>query len=248
MNEKNKKQRLDQELFDRGLVSTKSKASALILSGQVKVGDQVVSKAGHFVKAEDAITIIQSMPYVSRGGLKLQGALEKIQLDPKDKLCLDVGASTGGFTDCLLQKGAKHVCCIDVGKGQLHPKIRNHTKVSWKESFHVKELRPTSFDHLFDLVVVDVSFISIQKVLPFLLPCMEPDGDLLVMLKPQFESQRKYLHKGVVTSEEKRQEILSDFTDWILAQGQYRIQANADAPIKGPKGNQETFFHLKKAN
>ncbi|MEZ4704758.1 MAG: TlyA family RNA methyltransferase [Bdellovibrionota bacterium] len=178
----------------------------------------------------------------SRRGLKLAGVLDDLGIDPKGKVCLDVGASTGGFTDCLLQRGAHHVCCIDVGKGQLHPKIREHEKVEWKESFHVKDLTPSTFEVFFDLVTIDVSFISLRKVLPYVLPCLAPHGMVLAMAKPQFETQKANLHKGVVKDEMLRTHILEELIRDLTRTLPITLQKNVDAPIKGPKGNQETFL------
>ncbi len=241
-----KKKRLDQILVDRGLAETRAKAQALILAGEVLVGDQPAHKAGHSYSTEAVIRLKNEGPrYVSRGGQKLAGALESFSIVPKDLNCLDIGASTGGFTDCLLQQGAKHVTCIDVGKGQLDPKIRHHDKVTWYESFHVKDLTPDFLKKFVDLIVIDVSFISLRKVLPYVLPCLKPNGILLALIKPQFEATRKDLIKGVLKDETKREEILHSMRNHAIIDLRLDDVDIVDCIIRGPKGNLEAFLKAK---
>lgn len=218
------------------------------MAGEVLVDGQVVQKAGHGVAESAHVALRDSGPkYVSRGGIKLAGALDHFALHPENWRCLDVGASTGGFTDCLLQRGATHVTCIDVGKGQLDPKIRHHPQVTWHESFHVKDLTPEHVDRPVDLVVLDVSFISLRKVLAFVLPCLRSGGLLLALIKPQFEATRKDLVKGVLKNEAKREEILASLRDYaILDLGLTDVEIE-DCVIKGPKGNLEAFLKAKKS-
>ncbi len=242
-----KKIRLDQLTVDRGLADSRAKAQRLIMAGEVLVNGQPAPKAGHLVSASVKLTLTHEGPsYVSRGGIKLAGALDYFAVDPSGMQCLDVGASTGGFTDCLLQRGAEHVFCIDVGRGQLDPKIRNHLKVTWKESFHAKELVPAILPGLVDLAVVDVSFISLTKVLPFVIPCIAKEGLLLALVKPQFEATAKEIKKGVLKDETKRQEILVSLRAFAEDDLRLHDARTADAVIEGPKGNKEAFLLAKK--
>jgi 23S rRNA (cytidine1920-2'-O)/16S rRNA (cytidine1409-2'-O)-methyltransferase len=238
--------RLDQLLVEKNLVPTRTKAQALILAGVVRVNDEVVSKAGTAISPEADIQIDEPIKYVSRGGIKLEGALNHLQLSVQDMVVLDVGASTGGFTDCLLQAGAKHVFAIDVGKGQLDVSLRNNPAVTFKESFHVREFSKQTFDRTFELAVVDVSFISLTKVLPYILNCIESGGKILALIKPQFETQAKFLDKGVLKDEPLRLSIIQDISKHASkVLGLKNIQT-IDSQIKGPKGNQETFLFAQK--
>lgn len=239
------KKRLDQILVDRGLVETKSKGQSLIMSGNVLVGDQVVTKSGTMVAIEADISLKETLPYVSRGGVKLKGAIDHFGINFQDQVVLDVGASTGGFTDCVLQEGAQHVFCIDVGKNQLHEKLQNHPQVTWKESFHVKDLTRQTFDRSFDWIVMDVSFISILKVIPYLLPVLNPNAHMLILFKPQFEVQKKDLVKGVVKNETKREETLTHMIQTLKETYDFSNIQWIDSPIQGPKGNQETILFIQ---
>lgn len=230
-------------MVELGLAETRAKAQALILAGEILVNDQPATKAGHSVSEEAQVKLKHEGPrYVSRGGIKLAGALDHFAIHPLDLNCLDIGASTGGFTDCLLQRGAKHVTCIDVGKGQLDPKIQNHDQVTWHESFHVKELTPEFIGHQVDLIVIDVSFISLKKVLPFALPCLKSRGILLALIKPQFEATRADLDKGVLKDEIKRNEILVFMQDYAEHDLKLTEVSVRDCVIRGPKGNLEAFL------
>lgn len=237
-----KKTRLDQLLTEQGLAPTRTKAQAMILAGMVMVDGEVESKAGTMIDPEAEITLKEKLKYVSRGGLKLEGALQHFNVDVKGLNVLDVGASTGGFTDCLLQAGAKHVFAIDVGRGQLDVSLRNHSQVTFHESFHVKDLSPETFGRSFPLIVMDVSFISLKKVLPNVLKCLEPGGKILTLIKPQFETQAKYLDKGVLKDETLRQSILADIQSFASTELGLKDVQLSDSVIKGPKGNQETFL------
>lgn len=243
-NLKTYKKRLDQLVWETGLAPTKSKAQALILAGEIQVAGKVVSKAGQLVPENTDISLTHHGPaYVSRGGIKLASALDDFDLDPTGWVCLDVGASTGGFSDCLLQHGAKHVFTLDVGKGQLDQKLREDSRVTWKESFHVKKLTPKTLPQLVDLAVVDVSFISLQKVLWFVLPCVKNQGWILALIKPQFEASPKDVSKGgVLRDESKRQEIIETLRIFAVQELGLKNIRLIDAKIKGPKGNQETFL------
>ena len=237
-----KKIRLDQLLVEKNLAPTRTKAQALILAGLVLVNNETNSKAGTLVDPEADITLKETLKYVSRGGTKLEGALNDLQINVEGLEILDVGASTGGFTDCVLQNGAKHVYAIDVGRGQLDITLRNNPNVTYKESFHVRELSPETFGKTFPMVVMDVSFISLKKVLPTVIPCIQPGGSLLALIKPQFETEAKHLDKGVVRDERIRMQILEDIQAFAAKLGFKDIQLS-DSVIKGPKGNQETFLY-----
>jgi 23S rRNA (cytidine1920-2'-O)/16S rRNA (cytidine1409-2'-O)-methyltransferase len=238
--------RLDVCLVQQGLTESRNKAQTLIMTGKVKVNGQPVTKPGTPIAPDATIDIEQPLRYVSRGGLKLEGALDYFQLDVTGQTVLDVGASTGGFTDCLLQHGAKHVYCIDVGKHQLHENLKNHPQVTWKESFHVDQLTPHTFDQQFSWVVMDVSFISIHKVMPYLVPVLTDHATLLVLFKPQFEADKKDLTKGVLKNDEKRQSLLAQTITQLQTQYGFTTAQPFDATIKGPKGNQETILHLQR--
>lgn len=237
-----KKIRLDQLITELGLVSTRTKAQSLILAGLVMVNGEVVSKAGTLVSPEEEIMLKEQLKYVSRGGLKLEGALKEFKISVDGLTALDVGASTGGFTDCLLQGGAKHVFAIDVGKGQLDVSLRNNPNVTYKESFHVRELSPETFGRKFPFIVMDVSFISLKKVLPTVLTCLEPHGQILTLIKPQFETQAKFLDKGVVKDEKVRLAIIEEIRQFAIQELHLQEVQISNSVLKGPKGNQETFL------
>jgi len=243
-----KKQRLDQLVLDRGLAHTQSKAQALILAGEILVDKKRIDKVGELVCPQASIELTNTGPkFVSRGGIKLSGALEHFRLQVNGFSCLDVGSSTGGFTDCLLQRGAKHVFAIDVGRGQLDPKIRQDPRVTWRESFHVRNLTPTLLERHVDLAVVDVSFISLRKVLPFVVPCLATNGLLLALIKPQFEASQKDLAKGGVLKDQvKRKQIIEKMLQYARDELFLKDLATADAAIPGPKGNREAFLFCKK--
>ncbi|HLG20512.1 MAG TPA: TlyA family RNA methyltransferase [Bdellovibrionota bacterium] len=238
-----RKKRLDQLVHERGLAETQVKAQALIMAGEIIVNETIASKAGQLVPSDAEIALRFPGPkYVSRGGVKLAGALDHFKIDLSGWHCLDVGASTGGFTDCLLQRGAAHVCTIDVGRGQLDPKIRNHPQVTWKESFHVNELTPETFGRLFELAAVDVSFITLKKVLRHVLPCLKSGGTLLALIKPQFEAQKRDAVKGVLRDETKRQAILEKMKEYAVTDLGLHDVTLTDSVLPGPKGNREAFL------
>jgi 23S rRNA (cytidine1920-2'-O)/16S rRNA (cytidine1409-2'-O)-methyltransferase len=237
-----KKIRLDQLVTENGLTPTRTKAQSMILAGLVMVNGETVSKAGTLVNPDVDITLKETLRYVSRGGIKLEGALKYFEISVEGLVVLDVGASTGGFTDCLLQKGAKHVFAIDVGRGQLDASLRNHPQVTFHESFHVRKLSPETFGRSFPLIVMDVSFISLKKVLPMVLPCLEPQGNMVILIKPQFETEAKHLVKGVIKDEKIRLQVLDDIQSFAKELGLQDIKLS-NSVIKGPKGNQETFLY-----
>ena len=239
-----KRARLDLLLVERGLFETRSKASAAVMAGLVLVDGKPALKAGEAV-AEEAELSLKSdpCPYVSRGGLKLRAALDAFQVPVSGRICLDVGASTGGFTDCLLQAGAAKVYAIDVGTAQLHSKIKTDQRVVSRENVHAKNLVPEWFAPRPTLAVVDVSFISLAQVLPFIIPCLAEPQELIVLVKPQFEVGPKLAPKGVV----RDPAVHLQAVDKIRSAGKTLGLAERgliESPAKGPKGNVEFLLWL----
>ena len=195
------RQRLDSLLAERGLVESREKARALIMAGAVLVNDEPVTKPGHSVALDASLRLREELPYVSRGGVKLAAALEAFTVDPTGMLAVDVGASTGGFTDCLLQHGAAHVIAIDVGYGQLAWKLRQDPRVTVVERTNVRNLRALPGNALADLAVIDVSFIGLELVLPVVVRFLQPSGQVVALIKPQFEAGRGQVGKGGVVKD-----------------------------------------------
>ena len=240
------RQRLDTLLAARGLVSSRSAAAASIRAGRVRVGrgGRRAEKPGQMVAADALVELEEGRRFVSRGGLKLDAALDALAIDVAGLHCLDVGASTGGFTDCLLQRGAARVAAIDVGRGQLDWKLRNDPRVHVLEGVNARYLTPEALPFRADLAAVDVSFISVAKLLEPLVACLAPDGELLAMVKPQFELGRGRVGKGgVVRSPEDRREAVLAV---LSAAGRLGLSPAGVAPagVPGPKGNQEFFVRL----
>lgn len=248
-----KKIRLDQLLFDKGLVESREKAKALILEGNIRVNGIVVDKAGALINPDDALALENKMPYVSRGGLKLKHAIDTFGIDVKDKTAMDAGASTGGFTDCLLQHGAQKVYSIDVGYGQLDWRLRNDPRVILLEKTNIRYLeeivRSQRMEDLMgnkiDIATIDVSFISLLKVIPAVLKFLKPSGEIVALIKPQFEVGRKDVGKGVVKDESKRLEAVENIKSESEKMG-LEVKGVTASPIKGPKGNVEYLIYLKK--
>ena len=245
---KKSKLRIDKLLVQKGLCETREKAQALILAGKVSIkapsGElKKVSKPGTQVEESVEIHIEEDIPYVSRGGLKLEGALKVFEIDPKGKICLDIGASTGGFTHCLLLHGAKKVYALDVGKGQLHYKLRNDPRVVVMEKINARYLTPEMFEERFDLITIDVSFISLTKILPPLKPLLKDEGFILALIKPQFELTPKEVKKGIVKSSFLHKKAVDKIWDFSLEQ-EYKPLGVAESPILGAKGNKEFFILL----
>ncbi len=238
-----RKVRLDALVTDRGLAESRAKAQALILAGQVVVGEQRVDKPGAQVP-EDAEVRLKGevLPYVSRGGLKLEGALEHFGLEVDGAVAADIGASTGGFTDCLLQRGAVKVYAVDVGYGQLHEKLRRDARVISKERVNARHLTDEDLPEPLDVVVVDVSFISLLQVLPPVLPKLRPGGLLVALVKPQFEAGREHVGKGgVVRDEAARQACIDKVRGFVEGEG-LLVQGVVDSSITGPAGNREALL------
>lgn len=239
-----KGERLDQLLVQRGLAPSRTKAQALILAGQVQVDGILVDKPGTLVGAEAAISIRKPQRYVSRGGEKLERALEAFAIDPRGKVALDIGASTGGFTDCLLQHGAAKVYAVDVGKGQLHLKLRQDPRVIVKEELNARYLSPEDIGEAIDLVTIDVSFISLCLILPALRGIVSPCGDIIALVKPQFEAGRYQVRKGVVRDPDVHRQVLSELAGFVQGELGWSVLGGIPSPILGPKGNREFFLHI----
>ncbi|MCI0662648.1 MAG: TlyA family RNA methyltransferase, partial [Acidobacteria bacterium] len=213
MRTKPDKERLDKLLVLRGLVETRAKAQSLILAGQVFSEQQRLDKAGQLVPVDISLTIRERMPFVSRGGLKLSAALDHFKLDVTNLTCLDIGASTGGFTDCLLQRGATRVVALDVGHGLLAWKLRQDPRVEVRENINARYLQPDDFILRFDLVVVDVSFISLTKILPVIPDLVQPKAIIITLIKPQFEVGRNEIGKGgIVRDEAAQKRVVEEIT------------------------------------
>lgn len=243
------KERLDKLLVDRGLCVSRAQAQALIMDGKVKIGGQPVTKPGTQVATDETdIDVAGLQPYVSRGGLKLEKALTAFSINPEGRDCMDVGASTGGFTDCLLQNGAAHVISVDVGYGQLDWKLRSDARVQVLEKTNIRELQPDVLESKPSLGVVDTSFISLKKVLPPLSALLTPDAEIMALLKPQFE-HKDYLtdnrFKGVVRGMENHRTIIQGvLRDLQALLPEWTLIGLDFSPITGPKGNIEYLLHF----
>ncbi len=242
-----KKQRLDALVVERGLAGSRERARALILAGQVTVDGAVVSKAGTAVPGDAAVAVAQpDHPYVGRGGVKLAHALDVFAIPVAGRQALDVGASTGGFTDVLLQRGAAHVVALDVGRAQIDWRLRTDPHVTVVEGVNARHLTPGDLPGPMDLVTVDVSFISLRLVLPALAPLLAPDGDLVALVKPQFEAGREAVGKGgLVRDPQVHEQVLEDVARAADAAGLRRV-AMTPSPITGARGNREFFLHLRR--
>ncbi len=244
-----KKVRLDNFLVNQGYFENKSKASANIMAGNVQVDEVVITKSGHHIDLTNNYDIkIKTTPFVSRGGFKLQKALETFKLDTKDRICLDAGASTGGFTDCLLQNGAQKIYSIDVGYGQIDWKLRSNKKVKVIEKTNIKNCDfsqiYSSDEPVADLAVMDLSFISIKKVLPNIQKLLKNEHEIVALIKPQFEVGRESISKGGVVKDKAAQEnAINDIIIFAESLG-YTVADLTFSPIKGPAGNCEYLIHL----
>jgi 23S rRNA (cytidine1920-2'-O)/16S rRNA (cytidine1409-2'-O)-methyltransferase len=235
---------LDVLLVERGLAESREKARAHIMAGQVLVGETPVLKPGTLVDTDVPISLLPPSRYVSRGGEKLEHALKAFSLDVHGLVCADIGAGTGGFTDCLLQHGARKVYAIDVGRGQLHYRLRQDPRVVVMEGVNARYL--TALPEPIDLATVDVSFISLTKVLPAVMELVRPGAPVVALLKPQFEAQRREVPKGgVIRDPQLHATIVGRFAAWATGQG-YRVWGPVRSPIPGAEGNLEFFFLLRR--
>ena len=239
------KKRLDVLIFEKGLAESRSKAQAIVMEGLVLVNGKKINKAGTQVSEDDIIEIEKQNPYVSRGGLKLESVLNLFNIDFTDKVCIDIGASTGGFTDCMLQHGAKKVYAVDVGTAQLHYKLRNDPRVVNIENVNFRYFDKTLLKDDIDIITIDVSFISLDKILPLASEIISKEGFIVAMIKPQFELEPGEINKGVVRDENLRQKAINKIKDVAISLG-LEILKEQDSGVKGPKGNLEHFVLLKK--
>lgn len=240
------KSRLDKLLFEKGLVESRERAKAVILEGSVLVNGVVVDKAGALVRTDYELTVVNKMPYVSRGGLKLEHALRHFDIDVNGKTAMDIGASTGGFTDCMLQHGAHKVYAIDVGYGQFSWILRTDKRVVLLEKTNIRYLDKELIYDEIDIATIDVSFISLLKVIPNIMGFLKPAGVMVALIKPQFEAGRKEVGKGgVIRSEEKRTEIVENIKRETEKMG-LEVLGVTQSPLKGPKGNVEYLLYLRK--
>jgi 23S rRNA (cytidine1920-2'-O)/16S rRNA (cytidine1409-2'-O)-methyltransferase len=237
--------RLDQLLMDKGLVGSRTRARAVIMAGKVLVDDQPCDKPGSRVDPGADIRMkIPDHPYVSRGGLKLEKALAAFPVDVTDKICLDIGASTGGFTDCLLRFKAGHVFAVDVGYGQLAWSLRNDPRVTVIERTNIRHLAWETIGRQVDLVVADTSFISLKTVIPAAEQFMGENTRVIALIKPQFEAGKNHIGKGgVVKDPEIRKQVVTDLSQFFSDRG-YSVQGVVPSPVPGPKGNTEFLIYL----
>lgn len=239
------KQRIDRLLVERGLAPTREKAQALIMAGQVLVSDRPVTKAGTLIPEDAQILLRAQLPYVSRGGIKLAHALDTFGLDVQGRVALDAGASTGGFTDCLLQRGARRVYALDVGYGQLDLRLRQDPRVVVMERTNVRH--PFALPERVELAAADVSFISLTKVLPSVAQHVVRGGVLLLLVKPQFEAEREEVGKGgVIRDPAIHARVLGRVVLWCIEQ-RFRLRGLTPSPILGDAGNREFFLLLQVA-
>lgn len=241
------RRRIDAILVDRGLFPSREQARAAILAGEVKVAGHRVDKAGAGVDENAEIEVAERPRFVSRGGDKLAGALSKFSVEIAGRRAIDVGASTGGFTDCLLREGAEHVVAVDVGYGQLAWSLRSDERVTVFERTNVRHVDPADLKAPFDIVVVDVSFISLRTILPKLVELLAGDGDLLALVKPQFEAGKGRVGKrGVVKDAQVHEDVLNDVVDAAREHGLV-VRGLTHSPIKGPEGNIEFWLWASSA-
>jgi 23S rRNA (cytidine1920-2'-O)/16S rRNA (cytidine1409-2'-O)-methyltransferase len=234
--------RLDQLVVERGLADSREKARAYILAGDVLVEGQKLTKAGHTVAADARVEVAAKQPFVSRGGLKLQAALDHFAIDVTDRVCLDTGASTGGFTDCLLQRGARRVYAYDVGSGQLDWKLRTDPRVVVRENINCRYLTPADLNERVSLAVCDVSFISVTMILPALVPVLEEHGEMVILIKPQFEAGRGQVGKGGIVRDPLVHQACFDKVAAAVRSLGFRT-AIMESPILGAEGNREFLLY-----
>lgn len=236
------KQRVDQLLVDRGLADSKQKAQALILAGSVLVKGHKAMKAGQMVDDGSPLEVVAKQPFVSRGGLKLEAGLREFDIDVEGRVCADIGSSTGGFTDCLLQRGAQRVHAVDVGHGQLDWKLRNDPRVVVHEGVNARYLKPEVIGEACGLVVCDVSFISLALILPAILPLLDPAGEFVVLVKPQFEAGRDQVGKGGIVRDAALHEAAVAKAAGIARHLGFTVRS-MPSPIAGAAGNREFLLY-----
>jgi 23S rRNA (cytidine1920-2'-O)/16S rRNA (cytidine1409-2'-O)-methyltransferase len=242
------RRRADQLLVERGLAESRTRAQALLLAGCVFSGQQRIDKPGALLPEDAPLAVRGQARFVSRGGDKLDGALESLSIEVAGSVCLDIGASTGGFTDCLLQRGARRIYAVDVGHGQLAHKLRSDRRVVVRERTNARFLQGSDFPEPIDLVVVDASFIGLGKLLPAIARVLPPGGRLLALVKPQFEAGREAASRGrgVIRDPATRDAAIAGARDATIAHG-FELLAECDACLPGPKGNLEHFIYAARA-
>ena len=241
-----KKQRLDQILFSRNLAESKTKAQAIIMAGQVFVDGKNINKSGFNINSNAEIEIKNLGPkWVSRGATKLLTALEKNKIIVRDKICIDLGSSTGGFTDVLIHNGANKVYAVDVGTNQLHEKLKKNNRVISLEKTNARYLKKDQFEELIDIMVCDVSFISLKKVIEPNLNLLKDESVIISLIKPQFESKKNETKKGVVRDSLIHQRICNEISEWFESIYDSKVLSIIESPIKGPKGNTEFLITVK---
>jgi len=245
------RKRLDQALFDLQLTESREQAKRLIMAGKVKINDQRARKPSDSVQPEDRLEVQEPEKYVSRGGFKLEKALDEFSINVEGKTAVDLGASTGGFTDCLLQRGAKRVYAVDVGKGQLAWHLRRDHRVVVMEKINARYLKPVDFSKKFsgaDIVTIDCSFISLRKIIPAALALLRGGGTLVALIKPQFEAARAEVDKGagVIKDPAIHQRVISEMKNFVREQSGLQWRAVVESPLTGPKGNKEFLAWIEK--
>lgn len=235
--------RLDKELQTRKLVNSRSQAESYIKLGLVRVNNKIVTKSSFGVSENDKLEV-EGQQYVSRAALKLASIAEQFNLDFRGKTVLDVGSSTGGFTDYALQHGAVKVLAVDVGTEQLHPSLRGDSRIELHEKTDIREFATKQTDEKVDIIVADVSFISLRYILPSLKSMSGSRTSLIMMCKPQFEAGKEQINKGIIKNSSIRRKILNDFENWLI-QNKFLILDKADSRVSGTKGNTERFYKLK---
>lgn len=240
--------RLDQALVERGLCASREQAKRLILAGKIRINGHPARKASDTAKAADTVAVETPEKFVSRGGHKLEHALEYFQINVSGVTAIDLGASTGGFTDCLLQRGAKKVFAVDVGQGQLAWKLRSDPRVVVLEKTNARHLKPESFSEPVNLVVVDCSFISLKKILPAAVPLLEADGKIVALIKPQFEAGKAEADKGrgVITDAAVHARVIAELAEFVAAQAGLCWRGVVESPLLGPAGNKEFLTLIEK--
>jgi 23S rRNA (cytidine1920-2'-O)/16S rRNA (cytidine1409-2'-O)-methyltransferase len=242
---KKSKKRLDELLVDRGMAATLSLSRALVMAGQVVVEGVPIVKSGMLLPSDIPLRLKEKNPYVSRGGLKLEGAMKALPITVTGKICMDIGASTGGFTDCLLQHGAARVYAVDVGEGLLDSRLRSDARVVNIENANFRYFSCESLKEPVQFATIDVSFISLEKILPAVLPCLTVDGEILALVKPQFEVLPSATVRGVVKDETTRSGAIEKMKRFAADRG-LLLKGETDSPLKGPQGNVEHFLWLLK--
>jgi 23S rRNA (cytidine1920-2'-O)/16S rRNA (cytidine1409-2'-O)-methyltransferase len=243
-----KKERLDKLMVARGLAESRTQAQAIILAGNVFSAEKRLEKPGQLLPDDIPIALKELPKYVSRGGLKLEGALKQFNVDPRGRVCLDIGASTGGFTDCLLQHGAERVVAVDVGYGQLDWKIRQNPRVEVREKVNARHLSAADFDSQFDLIVIDVSFISLTRILPAAAAVMSKGGEIIALIKPQFEVGRSEVGKGGIVRDSAAQaRVVTEISEFARNVG-LSVRGTMESPILGADGNREFLAHFSQSD